>query len=383
MPRRKPSLRESRNRCRAQVQRLLGLKSQAERLRRMSRSKSSWSNPLLIEPLLRQSVRAAGNSVAEADRILDLALKICEFLLADDAVAVGGMPQLFNHLALIHAYRGNVRRLANEFQEASKFFDVAHEWLYGRGTGAPRFALEILSLEASLWTDLFKLDYAAAVLKQASILASEIGDPTQLGRIFLQGGVVRRLMGDLPEAIRQFQQARDLLIQGRNDEWVLVAVHNLADTLCEAGHLRQAMALLRDTGDLYARCGNTTVHLRRTGMEGRIFLGLGEYPTARRYLVSARDGFLRLANAYDALLMSLLLTSVEIQGGTPAAVERRVSEVNALLEHEQLQTTLHQEGRAVLQNFLTAAIRRNATPALLAETLAALRRPARPSKAGR
>ena len=246
--------------------------------------------------------------------------------------------------ARVLAELGNAYRVADDLEMAGDILAEAAFWAR-QGSGDPRLLARVGDLAASLHADNRRFNEAIEMLARVQAFYEQVGDHHLAGRSLVSQGIFTQEDGRPLEAIALYASGLKCLEPGRDSNLELTAVHGLAYCLHEAGCPSQARELLTEKRYLYERLAEPLKMVRLRWLEGKIAFALQEDAEAETALREARQDFLRLAQSYDAALVSLDLALVLTRHG------RRL-ELAALVDE-------------MLKTFRRLAIRREAVAALV------------------
>jgi tetratricopeptide (TPR) repeat protein len=228
-------------------------------------------------------------------------------------------------LALAHA--ANVERARGHLREAETRFSQVRFLLRSLGPGGLLFHAEIDRLEGSLRRAQRRFSEAEELLIRAEMAYRLEGDAAEVGRTLLVLGHLHHQQGEVDRALGRTREALEVIDAEAEPRLSLMAWHNLAFWLCDAGEFLEAKEAFRGHDELYRRFPDPWTQLRRAWLEGRIARGLGEIDLAEGAFLAARDGFLTEKNAYDAALVSLELASLYLDQGRTPEIRRLVAQV--------------------------------------------------------
>lgn len=223
------------------------------------------------------------------------------------------------------AQLGNAERVTGNLAAAEGSLEQAHEF-FQTGTGDPLLEAHLLSIRAALLAGQRRFSPAMELLEQVEAAYSAVEDHRELGRAVIQRGLYTCYVGRAEEAVPLLRRGLDLIEEAADPQLALAAVHNLARSLAECGHLRAARTLLGKHDARYERHAGRIDLLKRTWLEGQIADGLGELDRATARLTDALDGFERAGLGYQAALAALDLAAVWLRRDQPRAAAALVEE---------------------------------------------------------
>jgi tetratricopeptide (TPR) repeat protein len=173
-------------------------------------------------------------------------------------------------LAETWAHLGNAKRMAYDYGGARAAFDEAWKHV-GQGQGTVQC---VLSLEASLLTDLGEFEIAETALEEALLLYRGAQDHHQEGRILIQ---MAAAIGEVvPErALDHLYKALPLIDAKVEPRLPLCAWHNIAWFLTSLGKGGEALAVLDENRLVYRQFPDAWTQLRLHWLEGRIAQAIG------------------------------------------------------------------------------------------------------------
>ncbi|HEX3530777.1 MAG TPA: hypothetical protein VH988_27245 [Thermoanaerobaculia bacterium] len=212
----------------------------------------------------------------------------------------------------------NAERVNEYFPRAGDSLKKARA-LAEAGTGNLMIQARLDQVEGGLRLDERRIAEADFLLDQAHWTYLRLGEPHLAGRVLVTKGV-SRFVGDKPhEAVEIFRRAVHLLDPVRDPKLAAVAQHNLANSLIEAGELREASGILLE-GDLRQIFADDPLNLLRLRwVEGKLLAARGRYANAEKVLTEVRDGFRREGLEYVATVAGVDLAKVYLdQKNNPA-----------------------------------------------------------------
>lgn len=226
---------------------------------------------------------------------------------------------------------GNALRISDDLAAASQAFAQARDSAL-QGTRRFRVISRVLTLYASLLTDLRRFEEAISILENLEREHRSRYERAELVRVLVQLGHVQSSAHEPKDAILTFFRALPMLEPGH--ELLLSVVHGLARNLVEVGLAEAARALVQKYRRVYRRAGKLT-KFRLIWLEGLIALGLGEQGKAEGKFQTARLAFLRHKKLYEGSLVALDLALLLVR-------QERLRELTFLLN--QVLTTFRELG---------------------------------------
>lgn len=270
-------------------------------------------------------------------------------------------PETIQCYALALAHEGNAHRAEGELRQAVDCFAAARFLLRSHGGGARRVTAEVDQLEGSLCRGQRRLEEATVLLHRAYVAFVLEEDWVRALRVLLKLGLVHREAGELTAAVATARQAVSALDGAEEQRLSLMAYHNLAYFLADAGDYTEAREALATAERLARFFPDRWTQLRLLWVEGNIARGLGETREAEAAYQAVRHGFLQQGVGYDAALVSLDLAVLYAQQGETAEVKRLASEMLPVFQAQDV----HREALAALLLFQQAAHAERVTVAFL------------------
>lgn len=329
----------------------------AARLPLLRRLRRACRNPVLCELLIAESREVRATSLAEAHTWLDMAQEVHFALrgarLPAEILAVCGLR--------LRAHRANTFRMGGDLARAASLFaelgSDPRRWHLAR----LEVHAELLSLEASLRTDRREFDTAHGLLARAVRLYGLVGNPVARARTLLKRGTAFHYEGDPAAAIHAFEQAAITFESTTERHLLLIAQHNLADSLVDLGRPADAAALVAANESLYAEHDDPVSCLRRAWLDARIARAQGRFTDAELRLAETRRACLDLGMGYDAALVSLDLAELLLATGRTAEVKALALRLKPIFASQGV----HREATAALILFQKAAAAERLTAGLL------------------
>jgi len=213
----------------------------------------------------------------------------------------------------------NARRLSADWQGSSTAFQEARVSL-ATGTGDLHAQARLLSVEASLLTDLGRRDPAISLLKQARSIYVQLGDQQLVARTLLQ--VANTLRDVDPQ--QAYEVAGEALGLLNHDEarLVMMAQSIRIECLIELGEARQALFGFQAARSLYAQFPEAGIQLRVLFMEARLLEAFGKLREAEKLFERVVRGFWEARLYKDSLVDRLYLFAFHFNRGALAKAER-------------------------------------------------------------
>lgn len=290
----------------------------------------------LYERLLEECTQVERRDPAAAVDLAELALAVVDHL---DPEALGE-ERLADFRATALAALGNARRLAKDFDGAREAFREAWQALR-EGSGDPFEQAALVSREANLLCDLGDFEEAARLLEQALALYREGGDLHFQGRTLLQQAL---LVGyaDPEKGVDLAEEALALIDAVREPRLELCARHNLTWFLNDSGQVREAMAMLEMSRNLYGQFADAWTRILLHWLEGRITRSLGDLPEAEHTFKGVWKKLHKRGFQRELTLLTIDLVEVYVQQGKLQEAIELVDAFYPLLE----ESGMHEQGLA-------------------------------------
>ena len=153
-------------------------------------------------------------------------------------------------------------------------------------------------------------------------------------------------------SLRLLREGLPLVDPEAEPRLLAAAYHNLILGLTESGSLTEAAELLERSGPLYEHLGDRMNLIRRTWLEGKIALGLGEASRAKSLFLAARGQLAAREVGYDAALLSPDLAQVYARQGREAEMRRLAEEMLPIFQSRR---AIRREAVSALIVFQNAA----------------------------
>jgi tetratricopeptide (TPR) repeat protein len=173
---------------------------------------------------------------------------------------------------------GNAYRVAGRFDLAVKTLEEVDRRLF-EGTGDPLESATLLSLLASLQTDLGDYELACDLLDEAITVYRDVDDTRLLGRTLLQKGIVL-VYFDPDNSFSTLSEATRHLDHNVEPHLFMMARHAQICALEASGRAAEADHLLETSRGLYRHGGSEWMTLRLAWVEAKICQSLGRLDEA-------------------------------------------------------------------------------------------------------
>lgn len=298
-------------------------------------------------------------------------------------------PQMIYLLGLVVATAGDLEEEGYDPREVADFqaraagecanalrihhlpFD-AEKWL-GRafgladeGTGDPWLYARLYDLTGSQRTSQHRYQEALQMLEHAYQQYKRLGDRHLAGRVLIKIGRAVGLMGHPKKALKLLDKGAAMIDKAREPELVEIARHNRLCFLVDCGRFEAALALLLAHREELAQIAGGKL----TGIEGRIYEGLGHLDMAEDAFRSGKAQLLDAGDSAHAGILALDLAALLMSQGRMA--EGRAEAEEALAIYKALR--IEPEARKALALLADALRAELATAAFLQGVAAFLRR---------
>lgn len=270
--------------------------------------------------------------------------------------------------ALAWAELGNAHRICGDLRSAGMAFHHARQRV--RDAADPLVRAEVYQIEAAYRDYTCEFERAIRLLRRAERLQVRFGSPNSIALTRILRAEPARRTGRLIEAIDLLQSAVGLLDVRSQPRLALVAVHNLATCLIDAGAFDAALGILRRFQPAYEAFGGPRDRALRALLEARAVRAAGLYSLAEAILLEVRERFVELENPYEVVTADLELAEVY-------ATEHRWPELEAIAGEMLELCTMYGVGAEVLASaklLCDAAQGRQATAESVLGLLTNLRR---------
>ncbi len=331
----------------------------------LARSSGRFRTLAVCELVIERSFEERFGNAARAVELAELGLLLAGRLDGDRY----GHSVVKDLQARAWAYLGNARRMTLDLAGAEEALANA-ERLAESGSADPLEEARILDLRCSLLSDQGRFEQAAELLDVVIDIYEGLRELHLKGRAMISKGVFLGYAGWPEEAIQTLRRGLGLIDWDADPRLVLMARHNLAWFLNDSGRSEEARRQLERFRHTYRQFDDPWTELRLTWLSGRIAEGLGRSAEAEDKLREVRRRLLEEGRGFDAALVTLDLANFYLQQGRRAEVKQLATEMLALF----LSRDIHRHAMAALSVFQQAAEMETATPGLVREIAAYLRR---------
>ena len=213
-------------------------------------------------------------------------------------------------------FRGNLAHsleMLGQIAEARTAYQTTLAGYRRRGDPAP-LAFGLTGLASHLIRQ-FHLDEARGAAEEAIQWATKAGDERLRGTALNDLGMIAKLKGDYPTALKIFADVEALFTRLGNDEAVAAAAGNRGEVLAALGQLDEAERIHRAVLQIHER-------LERRDNQGATCLSLGTLARQRGDLVGAQSWFTQAFDIFSAIkdpsneaLALSRLASIKTQAG--------------------------------------------------------------------
>jgi hypothetical protein len=219
-----------------------------------------------------------------------------------------GPALLCDFQALAFAGLGNAYRVADRLQEAAQELGRARQ-CFELGTRDEALEVRLLELEASLAADRRQFGRAASDLAKVLRYHERRRDLHLAGRTLVLMGLYAGYAGDFEKGIEQLERGLAQVDAGRDPGLACAAAHNLILFLVDSGRFPEAKRLRLVHSRHLVNPGGRVNEIKFRALEGRLDLGLGNYPRAEAVFREVRDGFEAVGRSYVAAIAALDLAA--------------------------------------------------------------------------
>lgn len=213
----------------------------------------------------------------------------------------------------------NARRLGADWQGSSTALEEAGLSL-STGTGDRHVQARLLSVEASLLTDLGRREAALSKLQQARRIYVQLGDQQLVATTLIKVANTLRDV-DPQQALEVAGEALGLL--DRDDARLVMTAHSIRiESLIELGESRQALFAFQAARGLYKQFPEPRIQLRAQYVEARLLETFGKVRDAEKLLERVIRGFWEARLYKDSLMTRLDLFGFHLKRGAHAKAER-------------------------------------------------------------
>ncbi len=213
----------------------------------------------------------------------------------------------------------NARRLSADWQGSSTAIQEAR-LLLAAGTGDLHVEARLLSVEASLLTDLGRRETAVSLLRQARNIYVQLGDQQLVARTLLK--VANTLRDVDPQQAYEVAGEALGLLHRAEARLVMMAQSIRIECLIESGEIRQALFAFQAVRSLYVQFREAGIQLRVLFVEARLLEAFDKIREAEKRFEKAIQGFWEARLYKDALMTRLYLFAFHFNRGALVKAER-------------------------------------------------------------
>lgn len=213
----------------------------------------------------------------------------------------------------------NAKRLSADWQGSSTAIQEAKLTL-AMGTGDLHSEARLLSVEASLLTDLGRREHAASLFRQARGLYAQVNDQQLAAKTLLQ--VANALTDVDPQQAYEIAGEALGLLDRDEPRLVMMAKSIRIECLIELGQARQALFAFQAVQNLYAQFPEASIQYRVLFMEARLLEAFGKVREAEKRFEQSIQGFWEARLYKDSLADRLYLFTFHLNRGALNKAER-------------------------------------------------------------
>lgn len=237
-----------------------------------------------------------------------------------------GAQHVADLLARAWAGLANAYRVSDQLTLAENAFRHAFK-ARNQGTRSPLLQARLAELSASLLCDQRQFPEAFQLLDFAYRTYTKYRAFHEAGHTRIQKGIHIGRSGDPEYAIQLLVRGIRLVERERDPKLIFHALHNILLFRVELGEFRTARLQIWEMRPLYNLHGDKINRIKLRGLEGRIFVGLGQLDRAARAFLHVKESFEQEGMYYDAALISFDLAAVWLRERKMADVRRLLNEM--------------------------------------------------------
>jgi tetratricopeptide (TPR) repeat protein len=220
----------------------------------------------------------------------------------------------------------NASRLLSRFDQAKNALCEAERLLAvcSRTTRA-----RYLEVRSTLFSTLRDYPAACAAAWEAVRLREAEGVAPNVARALIKAGIYEGYAGRPAAAVRTLTRAMGLIPPGAR-RLGLSSLQALAWNLLECGCSDRARAVVAKAYRILSVDREPLMALKLTWLTGRISLSSGDLVTAQHELQQAEEGFLAREMLYEAALVGIELSEVQVAAGRASHFRDKVRELRSL-----------------------------------------------------
>ena len=220
----------------------------------------------------------------------------------------------------------NAYRVSDQMGQAEAALEQSFQ-SYHRGTRSPLLRARLAEISASLLCDQRQFPAAFQVLDLAYSLYTKHHAQHDAGRALITKGLHTGYTGDPEEGIQLIARGLQLIERDRDPKLIFQCLHNILLFRVELGGFKSARRQIWEMRPLYEYHGDKISLIKLRGLEGKVFVGLGQLDRASRAFQQAKEGFLQNGLNYDAALISFDLAALWLREGKRDKVRQLLREM--------------------------------------------------------
>lgn len=268
-----------------------------------------------LEAVIEEATARAIHDPEEGEALARFGLSVADALEGNQL----GSKVLGDLRSKLWATIANARRLSADWPGSSTAIQEARLSL-ATGTGDLHAEARLLSVEASLLTDLGRREPAVSLLKQARGIYVKLGDQQLVARTLLK--VANTLTDVDPQQAYEVAGEALGLLDRDEARLVMMARSIRIECLIELGEIRQALFAFQAVRSRYAQFSEDRIQLRVLFIEARLLEVFGKIREAERRYEQVIRGFWNLRLYKDSLLDRLYLFAFHFNRGALVKAER-------------------------------------------------------------
>ncbi|HEY2290411.1 MAG TPA: hypothetical protein VGM86_06875 [Thermoanaerobaculia bacterium] len=227
---------------------------------------------------------------------------------------------------------GNSKRIAGDLEGAASALNLAETWL-NKGSGDPYERANLISIRASLTTDLGQLEDAAEMLFPAIRIAKRLQDERLEGRLLLQQSST---IGFVDPVLALGLAERGVIFTERESPLELTGRYLISYWTNEVGDPEGALSAIEPYRYLFAKFEDVYWTGRLLNLEAQISRMEGQLDKSEFFFRRLVEHFAEADFEFDLALASLDLAEVlAIQGKTAESI-KILGELYPVLQHWKL-----------------------------------------------
>lgn len=220
----------------------------------------------------------------------------------------------------------NAYRISDQLPLAETIFRQAFE-VWRRGTNSPFLQARLAEISASLLCDQRHFQEAFRLLDFAYQIYLSHQSFHDAGRTLIQKGTHTGRSGDPEEGIRLIARGLHFIDRDCDPKLAFQCLHTVLLFRVELGEFRSARRQIWEMRPLYEHHEDQILRVKLCWIEGKVFVGLGDFEQASRAFEQARQDFLEREMSYDAALVSFDLAALWLREGKRDEVRQLLQEM--------------------------------------------------------